>query len=399
MCISVCHISPHPAPGDPAWIGLFVREEALDRPSAAPAQHWNSDADAPARHDIIAHLDKLAGGSQHGVNSRGVCAVSHNAAGTIGTGEVSRGEAVLTALEYGSAEEAVAGLKERLDPEKIKPFYLLILDKTGKAYLVTRPQEQAVFLSEEVPPGLVMLSHHGLTPQHMYDGATFTGGSALACPRIPQYLPRFLAAALPSPQENDWREWNALVREDAYAPGQYRAPENVLALPRYGVVSATQLAMYPDGRAVMNFAPGAPTTHDFYPVDMRFGTLDEQKKTATETISMAARMLSRLGTDFSRYARRFARETTEKIAAAVNQGQVIEAVHASLRDFHYVVPALTEQAAHTAQAQIALHNLTSAAAILMNPLVNPLENGRVATNNPALERELAALRSPRGKIY
>lgn len=391
MCISVCYISPSHTPDTPSWTGLFVREEALDRPSAAPAQHWNSDTDTPARHGIIAQLDKQAGGSQHGVNSRGVCAVSHNAVGTIGSGEVSRGEAVLTALEYGSAEEAVEGLKQRLDPEKIKPFYLLILDKAGTAYLVTRPKDQAIFLSEEVPPGLVMLSTHGLTHQRMYDGEQFTGGSALTCPRIPHYLPRFLAAALPSPLENDWADWNALAREDAYAPGPYRRPESVAALPRYGAVSATQIAMYPDGGTVMNFAPGAPATHDFYPVDLRFGTLGAQKESATESIEKAAQMLSRLGKDFSQYARRFAHETTEKIAGAANQGQVIEAVQSSLRDFHYVVPALTEQAAHTAQAQIVLRNLEAAAAIP----VSRIENGQVSARNPALEHALAALRSPR----
>lgn len=392
MCISVCYISPDHAPDQPAWTGLFVREEALDRPSASPAQHWNSAADAPARHAIIAHLDKQAGGSQHGVNSRGVCAVLHNAAETGGTGEISRGEAVLTALEYDSAEEAVAGLSQRLDPAKIKPFYLLILDKAGKACLVTRPKDQAVFRSEEVPPGLFMLSTHGLTHQNMYDGEQFTGGSAVSCPRIPQYLPRFLKAAHPSPLANDWTEWNALVREEAYAPGPYRAPEKVQAFPRYGAVSATQIAMYPDGRAVMNFAPGAPTTHDFYPVNMRFGTLEEQKESATDAIEKTAQMLSRLGRDFLVYARGFARETAKKIEGAANQGQVIDAVQSSLRDFHYVVPVLTEQAAHIAQAQTALCNLEAAAAIP----VSGMGSGKDGTPNPALERALAVLRSPPG---
>ena len=78
------------------------RDEMVDRPALPPARHW------PDRSEIVAGLDRLAGGSWLGLNDWGVAAAVLNRQGSLGpaAGRRSRGELVLEALDHADAVAA-----------------------------------------------------------------------------------------------------------------------------------------------------------------------------------------------------------------------------------------------------------------------------------------------------
>src|SRR5881275_177014 len=99
------------------------RDEMIDRPAAAPARHW------PDRPEVVAGLDKLAGGSWLGLNDWGVAAAILNRHGSLGpaAGRRSRGELVLEALDHADAVDAAAALTH-LDPAAYRTFNLIVAD-------------------------------------------------------------------------------------------------------------------------------------------------------------------------------------------------------------------------------------------------------------------------------
>src|SRR3546814_2463721 len=72
----------------------------------SPGRHW------PDRPQVVAGIDRLAGGSWLGVNDDGVVAAVLNREGTLGPapGLRSRGELVLEALDHADAAAAAAAL-------------------------------------------------------------------------------------------------------------------------------------------------------------------------------------------------------------------------------------------------------------------------------------------------
>jgi len=227
------------------------RDEMRERAAAAPARHW------PDRPDIVAGLDRQAGGSWLGVNDHGAAAAILNRVGTLGpaAGKRSRGELVLDALDYPDAAEAAQALA-RLDPDSYRPFNLVIADNRDAFWLAHRGHDGLSV--QEIPPGLSML-----TARELDD---------LTSPRIRRYRERFIAAPAPEPDRDDWRGWQDLLEDTE--PDAALGPESAMRfmLPiGFGTVSSSLIALAAPGapqRAAWRFATVAGQASPWAPVDL-----------------------------------------------------------------------------------------------------------------------------------
>src|SRR5947208_2634451 len=106
------------------------RDEMLDRPALPPGRHW------PDRPELVAGLDRLAGGSWLGLNDWGVAAAVLNRQGSLGPagGLRSRGELVLEALDHADAVDAASALSH-LDPAAYRTFNLIVADNRDAFWL------------------------------------------------------------------------------------------------------------------------------------------------------------------------------------------------------------------------------------------------------------------------
>src|SRR5207302_4412813 len=113
----------------PVLIGAN-RDEMIDRPWEPPGRHW------PDRPEVVAGLDRLAGGSWLGVNDWGVAAAILNRHGSLGPapGQRSRGELVLEALDHADAVAAAEALSH-LDPAAYRTFNLIVADNRDAFWL------------------------------------------------------------------------------------------------------------------------------------------------------------------------------------------------------------------------------------------------------------------------
>src|SRR5436309_8135874 len=127
MCTLV--IMRRPGHQWPVVIGAN-RDEMIDRPALPPGRHW------PDRPEVVAGLDRLAGGSWLGVNDWGVAAAVLNRHGSLGPapGQRSRGELVLEALDHADAVAAAEALSH-LDPAAYRTFNLIIADNRDAFWL------------------------------------------------------------------------------------------------------------------------------------------------------------------------------------------------------------------------------------------------------------------------
>src|SRR5690348_12668781 len=169
------------------------RDEMIDRPAKPPARHW------PDRAEIIAGIDLLAGGSWLGVNDWGVVAAVLNRQGSLGpaAGLRSRGELVLEALDHADAVAAAAALSD-LDPAAYRSFNLIVADNRDAFWL--RHDGSGRIATRPIDEGLSLIAAHDL--------------NELATPRLALARPRFLAAAPPEPERDDWRAWQNLLGDD-----------------------------------------------------------------------------------------------------------------------------------------------------------------------------------------
>lgn len=188
----------------PVLIGAN-RDEMIDRPAEPPARHW------PDRPEVVAGLDKLAGGSWLGVNDWGVAAAVLNRHGSLGpaSGQRSRGELVLEALDHADAVAAAAALSH-LDPAAYRTFNLIVADNRDGFWL--RHAGGKRIEARALPDGLSIIAAGDL--------------NETATPRLKLALPRFRAAAPPHPETGDWRSWEALLEDDTAPAGA--APETAL---------------------------------------------------------------------------------------------------------------------------------------------------------------------------
>lgn len=182
-----------------------------DRPSEAPARHWD---DRPA---VIGGLDKTAGGTWLAVNEHGLLASVLNRIGSLGpqAGKRSRGELVLEAMEHSDAETAADALSN-LNPAAYRSFNLIVADNRDAFWLRNLGQDDTRAVEcFPIPEGLSMISAYDLNDS---DSA-----------RIRCHLQDFQGAEVPDPESDvrddgnfmpsGWEAWHRLLRRDAGASG------------------------------------------------------------------------------------------------------------------------------------------------------------------------------------
>ncbi len=234
------------------------RDEMIDRPWAPPGRHW------PDRPEVVAGLDRTAGGSWLGLNDHGVVAAILNRRSSLGPapGKRSRGELVLEALDHADAVQAAEALAE-LNPAAYRSFNMVVADNRDAYWLRNRGTPEAKVIEiKPVPEGLSMLTADDLNDR--------------ASPRIERHLPAFQAAAAPDPDApgspgGDWTAWQEiLARGDAHSEaamtvergGFQTVSSSLLALP-----AAAEAPGEAPARPVWLFAPGRPDRHAYSPLE------------------------------------------------------------------------------------------------------------------------------------
>ena len=220
MCTLV--ILRRPEHAWPVIIGAN-RDEMIGRPAAPPARHW------PDRPEVVAGLDRLAGGSWLGLNDWGVAAAVLNRHGSLGPapGQRSRGELVLEALDHPDAVAAAEALVH-LDPAAYRTFNLIIADNRDAFWL--RHAEGARIEVNPVPEGLSLIDSGELNRANNR--------------RVTLAAPRFRDAAPPDPDRDDWAAWEQLLSGGESPAGE--PPDNALrfTMPHgYGTVSSALIAL------------------------------------------------------------------------------------------------------------------------------------------------------------
>jgi hypothetical protein len=214
----------------------------MDRPSSPPARHW------PDRPDIVAGKDELSHGSWLGMNDFGVVAAILNRTGSLGPADNkrSRGELVLEALDHADAQSAAQALAD-IDPTAYRSFNLVIADNRDGYWLAARNGAISIE-SHPIPEG--------------YSIFTSQDRNEIRAPRIGTYLPRFEAAAIPDPAQNEWSQWENLLAT-RLADDQTRFDDTMCIVTEhgYGTVSSSLIALpapAPAARAHWRFANGRP---------------------------------------------------------------------------------------------------------------------------------------------
>ncbi len=229
------------------------RDELGSRETAPPGRHWDE------RPDVVAGLDREAGGSWLGLNDHGVVAAVLNRRGTLGpeAGKRSRGELVLEALDHADAEAAAAALAH-LDPAAYRPFNLLVADAVDAFWI--RHAGDGMVRSVALEPGIAMLTARELNdPQS---------------PRTRRYLPLFRAAEPPDPDPDpdrgDWSSWQLLLAAKASETGDPRDAMCIRTDGPYGTVSSSLVALPPvvTEEPVWLYAEGPPDEAAFRPVEL-----------------------------------------------------------------------------------------------------------------------------------
>ncbi|MEM6903205.1 MAG: NRDE family protein [Pseudomonadota bacterium] len=241
----------------PHWPVMLAanRDEMLDRPWRPPARHW------PDRPDVIGGFDQLGGGTWLGINDSGVVATILNRKHTLGPadGKRSRGELVLEALDHADASAAVEALAD-LNGQAYRPFNLLIADNRD-AYVLTGLDQPIVRIAP-LPDGMSMITHADRNDRESS--------------RIAYYLPKFEAADLPDPDQQNWQGWANLLadRRSGAATDDPGSAMNIETNIGFGTSSSVLLALPAmeilDQPPIFRFSPGRPDQVEFHDVaDLR----------------------------------------------------------------------------------------------------------------------------------
>ncbi len=237
-----------------AWPVVLAanRDEMANRPWLPPARHW------PDRPNVMAGLDRLAGGSWLGLNDEGVVAGVMNRMNTLGPepGRRSRGELVLEALDHADADAAAEALAA-LSPVAYRPFNMIIADIHHAFWLRSLGHRESWVEKRALPPGLSMIT--------AYDR------NDTASRRIRRFLPRFEAAAIPDPDAGDWAAWEALLASRDYEPsGGTSDAMAVVTDTGFETTSSSLIAVpapsTPPRRPIWRFAAGRAGEQPFEPV-------------------------------------------------------------------------------------------------------------------------------------
>ncbi len=237
------------------------RDEMVDRPWADPGRHW------PDRPEVIAGLDRTAGGSWLGVNDHGVVAAILNRRSSLGPApdKRSRGELVLEALDHADASSAAEALAD-LNPNAYRSFNMVVADNRDAYWLRNLgAADTKVIEVKPIPAGLSMLTAYDLNDR--------------TSQRIACHLPAFEAAAAPDPDAGDWSAWQGILASTAgnaeaamtvERGGFQTVSSSLLALP-----APPQSIAEKPCRPVWLFAPGRPDRHPYAPLEALAAALGE----------------------------------------------------------------------------------------------------------------------------
>ncbi|WPB85883.1 NRDE family protein [Sediminicoccus rosea] len=224
-----------------AWPLLLAanRDERLDRAWVPPAEHWPG---------ITGGRDTLAGGTWMAMNRHGVVCAVLNRVGSLGPDPAkrSRGDLPLIALEETSAAAAAQRIA-RLDAGLWRPFNLVLADAGTAWFLAGLGAGHAQ--PTALPEGVSMVTAHP--------------PNDVSSPRTARHLPRFQAAAPPTPP--DWGAWPALLSD---SDGATAEALNVPPIGGFGTVCSSLLALGAEGARHWLFAPGPPDRVEFAPVPL-----------------------------------------------------------------------------------------------------------------------------------
>ena len=217
------------------------RDEMIDRPAEPPGRHW------PDRAEVVAGLDRLAGGTWLGLNDWGVAAAVLNRHGSLGpaAGLRSRGELVLEALDHADAVDAATALSH-LDPAAYRSFNLIVADNRD-AFWLSHTGSGEVGL-KPIKPGLSVIASGDIDD--------------FSTPRLAFAVIPFTAAPAPD-ATGGWAGWEGLLSADAPPAGG--PPEAALRFRTgrgYGTVSSALIALparpSPEMPAVFRYASWLP---------------------------------------------------------------------------------------------------------------------------------------------
>lgn len=245
-------------PGHPWPLVIAAnRDEMVARAWAPPSRHW------PDRPEVVAGLDREAGGTWLGVNDHGLVAGILNRVGSLGpaAGKRSRGELVLEALDHADAAEAADALSH-LDPRAYRSFNLVVADAQSGFWLRNAGTDETEAVEAfDLPDGLSMLTARDLDDEES--------------PRIRNYLQRFRDAPPPDPERGDWSAWQQLLTDrDAGREGDPMAAMTVVTDAGFETVSSSLIALAGPPASLGEkprpprwlFAPGRPDRTAFAPV-------------------------------------------------------------------------------------------------------------------------------------
>ena len=232
-----------------AWPVLLAanRDEMAERPWAPPARHWSD------RSEVVAGQDLLSGGSWLGVNDHGVVAAILNRYGSLGPapGKRSRGELVLEALDHADAREAAEALAA-IESRAYRSFNAVVADNQ-EAFWIRHLGEETEVVFQPLPPGLSMITAHDRN-------------DPLKSARQRLYLPLWRAAAVPDPDQDDWRDWERLLASREELPGEGPGSAMNVRLPGgFGTLCSSLIALPDDiaQKPIWRFAPGSPDVTPF----------------------------------------------------------------------------------------------------------------------------------------
>ena len=229
------------------------RDEMAGRPWDPPARHWSD------RENVVAGIDRLAGGTWMGLNDEGVAACILNRRDSRGPDPAlrSRGEIVLEALDHADAVDAAEALAG-LDGRSYRSFNLVIADNRDAYWLRSLgPEADGRVDVTEIPAGLSMLTAFDLNDN--------------ASGRVAHFKPKFDAAPVPDVDGGDWSAWqNLLASTEHGADSDSRDAMRIETDIGFGTLSSTLVALpsvdFNDRKPVWLFANGAPGDASYEPV-------------------------------------------------------------------------------------------------------------------------------------
>lgn len=163
----------------------------------------------PLFHDFFNHqffkivagldLENPKKGSWLGINKSGVFCTLLNRSGTAGAKDdkESRGNLVIKALTFSSAEDSVAYFMDKVNPSNYQGFYLVIADSRN-AQIIT--SDGIGFHKKDIPSGFHMVTSRGL--------------DNINCSRTKMHLEDWKSAKLPNPDSGDWKEWVKILSRE-----------------------------------------------------------------------------------------------------------------------------------------------------------------------------------------